>query len=227
MNLTILAQPQAGNEVYRDDLAIVFENDNAFPRAWIVHEVQDNRSGGGISLLATGRVDGRQVAYINGPMPRLEAPPDGGRGERVVVDQENPETIRINVTATADGLLVVSEPYASGWNAYLDGERVEILRTNHALRGVPVPAGDHTVVMRYEPRSLTIGLWTTGFTSIAMIGIWAWALVDWRRRGDDDLASAKVAPRAASSVTTPRPRPSGSGSQDRRGRFVNKLGRRR
>lgn len=168
-------------DVYRDRSVIVFENESAFPRAWIVHQVRDNRNGGGMRLLASGRADGHEVAFVNGPIPSTSQPPDGGAGEGVVFLQSEPETIVMSATARADGLMVVSEPYASGWNAYVDGRKVEILRTNHALRGVPIPAGDHLVVMKYEPKSLRIGLWTTGLTSIAMLGVWAWALVDWRR----------------------------------------------
>ena len=82
--------------------------------------------------------------------------------ERVVVTRQRPETITIHATAVADGLLVVSEPYAWGWNASVDGNEVAVLRTNHALRGVPLAAGDHTVVLSYEPRSLAVGLRVTG-----------------------------------------------------------------
>jgi len=181
------------NEVYRDDLAIVFENPRAFPRAWLVHDVRDNQSGRGIRLLATGRVDAHEVAYVNGSLPRVAAAPDDGRGERVVVDQENPETIRMNVTATADGLLVVSASYADGWTAYVDGERVDVLRTNHALQGVPLRAGEHEVVLKYEPTSLRIGLWSTGLASVAMLGIWTWALVDfWLRTPAGERASGQL-----------------------------------
>ena len=72
----------------------------------------------------------------------------------------------------------MSEPYAKGWNAYVDGEEVGVLRTNHALRGVPLTAGDHTVVLKYEPRSLAVGLGVTGGAILALAGVWIWALVD-------------------------------------------------
>jgi type VI protein secretion system component VasK len=43
--------------------------------------------------------------------------------------------------------------------------------------------GTHGGPSTYEPRSLAIGLWSTGLASVAMLGIWAWALADWRRDG--------------------------------------------
>jgi hypothetical protein len=132
-------------------------------------------------LLASGRADGREVAYVDGPRPPVDRPADGGSGDAVTFLQREPESIVISASTSAAGLLVVSEPYASGWTATVDGEKVDIIRTNHALRGIPVPAGDHLVVMQYEPEALRIGLWTTGFTSVAMLAVWAWALIDRRR----------------------------------------------
>jgi O-antigen/teichoic acid export membrane protein len=64
----------------------------------------------------------------------------------------------------------------------VDGEEVEILRTNHALRGIPVTSGTHTVVLRYESPYVTLGMWTTGFGTVVSIGVWIWAWLD-RRRG--------------------------------------------
>ncbi len=77
---------------------------------------------------------------------------------------------------------MISAAYSDGWNAYVDGEQVDILRTNHALQGIPVAAGTHTIELKYEPRSIEIGLWTTGVSTIGILGVWSWALVDVRRR---------------------------------------------
>jgi hypothetical protein len=46
------------------------------------------------------------------------------------------------------------------------------------LRGVPLPAGQHTVALRYEPLSLRVGLWISGFAAVAMltgfvVAVWA------------------------------------------------------
>lgn len=170
-----------GEVAWRDEQVIVYENPNALPRAWVVHEVADNRDGEGLRLLNSGRVDPRQVAFVDGSLPEVTTPLGSGPGDEATITSYEPERIEVSAKSRSAGLLVLSEVYANGWNAYVDGDRVDVLRTNHALRGVPLPAGEHEVVMKYEPRSLTIGLWSTGLTSVAMIGIWGWALVGWRR----------------------------------------------
>ena len=170
-----------GTEVYRDDLVIVYENPYAFPRAWIVHEVRPATDGGDLQAFTGRGVDGRTTAFVESPMPEVALPRGAGPGDEVVVTETAPERLELTARSSAPGLLVVSQAYAEGWNAYVDDEQVEVLQTNHALQGVPLPAGEHEVMLRYEPRSVTIGLWGTGLASVAMLGIWGWALVDWRR----------------------------------------------
>jgi hypothetical protein len=189
----VRAIAEAHKEVFRDSQVIVYENETAYQHAWIVHDVRDNEATGfGLRMLGSGQVDGHDVAYVNtdGALPEVQQPADGGAGDHVTVLRYAPETIVISAATTADGLLVVSDPYATGWNAYVDGQKTEILRTNHALRGVPITAGEHTVELKYEPESLRIGMLVTGAAAVAMIGIWAWALVDWRRRGANGTGSA-------------------------------------
>jgi hypothetical protein len=165
---------------YQDADVIAYENPNVFGRAWIVHDVRPAMDGAELELFDTGQVDGRVTAFVHGDVPAVAAPDPAIPGNVTITSYE-PESITTRVLTSAAGLLVFSENYASGWNAYINGEQVDILRTNHTLRGVPVPAGEHEVVLKYEPRELTIGLWSTGLTSIATIGIWTWAAIDKRR----------------------------------------------
>lgn len=51
-----------------------------------------------------------------------------------------------------NGLAVFSEIfYSKGWNAYLNGVKTEHLRVNYILRALPVPAGKHEIIFRFEP----------------------------------------------------------------------------
>jgi hypothetical protein len=49
------------------------------------------------------------------------------------------------------GILVISDVLAPGWSATVDGREAPIVRADYAFRAVPVPAGEHDVVMRYLP----------------------------------------------------------------------------
>ncbi len=55
-------------------------------------------------------------------------------------------------------LAVFSEIYYSkGWKAFVDGNEVEYLRANYLLRALPIPAGEHTVEFKFEPKSYYMG----------------------------------------------------------------------
>ena len=170
-----------GVEVFRDEQTIVYENPRAFPRAWIVHEVRPAEDGEELRLFNDYEVDGRTVAYVDGPLPGVTAPADGVADDAVTITRYEPEEITLTARSDGAGLLVLSEIYTTGWKATVDGVEIDVLETNHALRGVPVPAGEHEVVLRYEPMTLTVGLWSTGLAGAAMLGVWGWALIGWRR----------------------------------------------
>jgi len=96
--------------------------------------------------------------------------------EQVAVTGRDEESLTAEVRVQSAALVVFSEVYEQGWNAYVDGERADIVRTNHALRGVAAPAGEHTIELRYEPESLRIGLWISLATSAAAAAVWAAAI---------------------------------------------------
>ena len=78
------------------------------------------------------------------------------------------------------GLVVLADLWDKGWQAYLNGQRVPILRTNHAIRGVVVPAGSGTLEFRYAPASFDWGLRLCGFALVVLL---AWGgLILWKRR---------------------------------------------
>lgn len=45
---------------------------------------------------------------------------------------------------------VISETFDPGWKAYIDGRRVPVYRADYIFQGVVVPAGQHSLEMRYN-----------------------------------------------------------------------------
>lgn len=167
-------------EVFRTDRVVVYESQEALPHAWIVHDVREVERGEALPLLTGGEVDPYRIALVEGELPEME--PVGSREtDRAVVTEYDAEAIEIETHVGSPGLLVVSEVYAEGWNAYVNGEPVDIFPTHHALRGVPIPAGDATVEMRYEPLALRIGIPISAGTALMMFGITFY--MGWRNLG--------------------------------------------
>lgn len=62
-----------------------------------------------------------------------------------------------SVNADADGVLMTSIPFADGWSAYMDGEKVSIGSVLDTFITIPLKAGAHEVELRYIPPGLAVG----------------------------------------------------------------------
>ncbi len=58
--------------------------------------------------------------------------------------------IRGTVDIDQEEVVFMSVPYSSGWKAYIDGQEAEIREADTAFLGVKVPAGQHSVELRYR-----------------------------------------------------------------------------
>lgn len=78
-----------------------------------------------------------------------------------------------------DGIAVFSEIYyPNGWQVTIDGKPAGLGRADYVLRALYIPAGKHTVEMRFDPKSLhvTEGI-AYGALALLIIGVVAVALI--------------------------------------------------
>jgi uncharacterized membrane protein YfhO len=69
-----------------------------------------------------------------------------------------PNELKYISNNTNNGYAVFSEMYyKNGWNAYVDGKLEKYDRVNYALRGMPIPAGKHTIEFKFEPQVVKTG----------------------------------------------------------------------
>ncbi|MBN1599358.1 MAG: hypothetical protein JW894_13780 [Bacteroidales bacterium] len=69
-----------------------------------------------------------------------------------------PNKLLYSTTSSKKQLAVFSEIYyPKGWNVYIDDNKSEHFRSNYILRAMIIPAGDHEVEFRFEPRSYYLG----------------------------------------------------------------------
>ncbi|HLY09260.1 MAG TPA: YfhO family protein [Planctomycetota bacterium] len=109
------------------------------------------------------------VVLESGPLPRTS--PGGGTVRWVV---RTSDRLELAVASKGDSILVVSDTDYPGWEASVDGVETPILRANLTFRAVAVPAGPHTVIMRFRPPSARHGLILSALTLVAVLGACAW-----------------------------------------------------
>jgi Bacterial membrane protein YfhO len=126
------------------------------------------------------RVARLQAGYPLGERALVEEPVAGltepDRPAQVRVERRDHTRVQVSVQTAADGLLVLGDPWYPQWRVEINGQPAELLRVDHAFRGVRVPAGSHQVVFTYQDRALQAGLAISALTVCALAGLW------WQRR---------------------------------------------
>jgi hypothetical protein len=68
--------------------------------------------------------------------------------------EKTPNRMGLRVRSGAPALLVLAENWYPAWTAEVDGTETPVLRANHSLRAVPVPAGESEVELFFDAGSL-------------------------------------------------------------------------
>ena len=135
------------------------------PRAWVVHSATVADDTLAFDLLNAEDFDPRATAVLSPEAPALTLPGSPARGAAATVMDSAPGHLVLELTAADDGLLVISQPFYPGWQAWIDGQSVSIARVDYLLQGIPVGAGAHRVEVRYRPSPIP-----TILTLIALVG---------------------------------------------------------
>ena len=114
---------------------------------------------------AFAEVLGREQALSNSPLKGEDAgqeasPLRGGLEGSVAASVEltsyEANRLTYKVRSQKGGVVVLSEIYYPGWTCTIDGQPTEIARANYVLRAIKVPAGEHEVVMTFDPQTVHI-----------------------------------------------------------------------
>jgi uncharacterized membrane protein YfhO len=88
-------------------------------------------------------------------------------------------SIQGEVSLDDSKIMMFSIPYSKGWNAYVDGKKVDVLRGNIMYTALFLEAGDHYIVFKYETPLLREGVLITCIGFLPFIGI---IILNCRRR---------------------------------------------
>lgn len=134
------------------------QNPGALGPAWFVSAVRyvDNaneemKALDNFNPADTAIVDKREQAKIT-------LKPGRDSSSRIQLVKNENDKITYTSSSTTDGLGVFSEVYfEGGWKAFIDGKETPIARVDYILRGLSIPAGNHTIEFKFEPASYYTG----------------------------------------------------------------------
>jgi hypothetical protein len=144
---------------------VVYENTFALDRVYIparVHNIEQEDLL--LRELSRDEFDPRQTAFVPGA-PKLSSSCRG----MAEITSESPDEITVAARMETDGLLVLADQWAEGWSVAVDGQPAEVVRVNHALKGVILGTGEHSVVFRYDPPGLFWGLICMGIAVATLV----------------------------------------------------------
>ncbi len=76
-------------------------------------------------------------------------------GDTIYETGYEPNRLTYHAHSAQGGVAVFSEIYFPwGWKATIDGKEAKLGRVNYVLRAMQLPAGDHTIVMTFDPQEV-------------------------------------------------------------------------
>ena len=146
-------------------------NPEAYGNAWLVDKVEyvadpDNE------MAALSYIDLRNQAVADAKFSEiLGVSQPKTPGDTIFETSYAPNRLTYHARTAKGGVAVFSEVYFPwGWQVTVDGQPATLGRVNYVLRALRLPAGDHTIVMTFDPPSLYT---TVTLAYIAVILIYA------------------------------------------------------
>ena len=134
-------------------------NQSAFGPAWFVnsYKIVDTPNEE-IDMLSS--INPAETAIINKDFESELAGANFLKSGTIELTKYEPDHLTYTSNSASDQLAVFSEVWYGpdkGWEAYIDGSKVNHLRANYVLRALKIPSGQHTIEFRFKPRTYALG----------------------------------------------------------------------
>lgn len=159
--------------VYKYGNVNIYENPDAFPRAFLVDKfttVEKNKTQD--YLLQNPDFDLRHNVILEEQLPEnwiQTSPTILNNDSNANITSYSSDKVTISTRSNMPAILVFTDSYYPGWKSYIDGNETRIYLADGLVRAVLVPAGDHNVEFSYDPTSFKIGLIISLTTAIILI----------------------------------------------------------
>ena len=133
-----------------------------------------NAIGSSVKESAEEPVEGFAENFIEGS---AELPADGLATDFIRMTSYAPNELHYLYSASAARTAIFSEIYyPDGWTATVDGAPLDLFRADWIFRAANLPAGEHDIVMRFEPKAYSIGAKASRASSLTLFILLALSL---------------------------------------------------
>tara|TARA_B100001123_G_scaffold316960_1_gene355035 strand:- start:25599 stop:27953 length:2355 start_codon:yes stop_codon:yes gene_type:complete len=115
----------------------------------------------------------RQVVLNDAPPIMLSGKPITGSVKWL---ERNNNNMSLHVNVDRPALLVLADNWFPAWKGRIGNDDVPVLRANHTLRAIPIPAGEHKVELYYESSQIVQSFYITilGLILVSLLLIVGW-----------------------------------------------------
>lgn len=170
LNVKYLIQTDEKGEYY------AVKNDQALGNAWFVSKLEKVKSADD-EIKRVGTINAKEIALVSQDVKNKTFTKDSTA--TITVEKYLPNYIKYKSNNKNAGFAVFSEMYYhKGWNAYIDEKlsNTPIVQVDYALRGLEIPAGNHTVEFKFEPQVVKTGAIITLISSLLMLLVIGFAI---------------------------------------------------
>ncbi len=156
----------------------IYRNDAALPRLFTVDKIHTVANlDEAVTVMQAPDFDPAHVAVLEESSAVLAPQGIPLSSPRLQILERRPERLHLHYRADGDALLIVAEGWHPGWRAVLDPDadkrrELPIFPADIFLRGVSLPAGEHDLIITFQPRSLRLGALLSLLTLAGLAILW-------------------------------------------------------
>ena len=160
-------------------------NDEALGNAWFVNQVIRKANDDEV-MSELRNFDPATEVVVNNKEVKAVFPLQYSADSTATIQLKSyaPDVLVYESNNAHDGFAVFSEMYyPHGWQAAIDGKPAKFYPVDYLLRGMPIPAGKHTIKFSFEPEVVTTGSYLSlAGSSLLLLWIVASLIQQFKRR---------------------------------------------
>lgn len=143
-------------KIYEDDSFIIFENQEVFPKAYLVknYEVESNDQKI-INKILSEDFNMQENIILEKNIDISQSNLSTGSANIILYE---PNDVLIETSSKNDSILILNDNFYPGWKVKINGEEREILRGNYTFRAIKIPKGDNAVEFYFESEKFKLGV---------------------------------------------------------------------
>jgi len=135
----------------------IMQNKNVTPRAFLASEYIIATTPKEYETILMDQTFSPVKTVLLDAAPAFASLPASSTGT-LIIKTYQPNKVVIETYTKTHSLLVLTDTYYPGWTAMIDNKPTTILRADYTYRAVLVPGGNHTVILRFNPLSVRLGI---------------------------------------------------------------------